>query len=106
MPPDIRDDACLETLTHTYGRDIFARTGRSGPVLFSPSWWDDRLMNWTMANEAIKVQLFRFIDALPLLHSPEQVNRHLREYFGEAEAHLSNWQRLALRYMPSNGLAG
>ena len=30
-------------------------------------WWDERMMDWTMHDEAVKVQLFRFIDALPQL---------------------------------------
>src|SRR5260370_23908621 len=58
----------LEALTQDYGREIFARVGRQGPFLFSPAWWDERLMQWTMGDPAIKVQLFRFIHALPLLH--------------------------------------
>src|SRR5713226_3024781 len=91
MAFDISTDPKLEALTRDYGREIFARVGHTGPVPFSLSWWDDRLMNWTMADEAVKLQLFRFIDVLPLLHSPREVNRHLREYFQEAERHLPGW---------------
>ena len=79
MPPEIGTEADLEALTHDYGREIFARIGHGGMLPFSPSWWDERLLSWTMGDEAIKVQLFRFIDVLPLLHSSREVNRHLRE---------------------------
>jgi RHH-type proline utilization regulon transcriptional repressor/proline dehydrogenase/delta 1-pyrroline-5-carboxylate dehydrogenase len=106
MPSAVAYDTKLEALTHDYGREIFARVGRGGPLTFSPRWWDDRLMEWTMGDEAVKVQLFRFIDALPLLHTSEDVNRHLREYFTEAEPHLPSWLRFGLRFMPENGLAG
>jgi RHH-type proline utilization regulon transcriptional repressor/proline dehydrogenase/delta 1-pyrroline-5-carboxylate dehydrogenase len=106
MPPEIGTEADLEALTHDYGREIFARIGHGGMLPFSPSWWDERLMSWTMGDEAIKVQLFRFIDVLPLLHSSQEVNRHLHEYFGEAEEHLPAWLRLALRYLPSDGFTG
>ncbi|HMC87965.1 MAG TPA: proline dehydrogenase family protein, partial [Gemmataceae bacterium] len=106
MAPDVQDDPSVEALTQDYGREIFARLGRTMPLPFSPSWWDERLMNWTMAAEAVKVQLFRFIDVLPLLHSPAEINRHLREYFNEARAELPRWMTAALPYMPSNGLAG
>ena len=75
-------------LTHAYGRELFARLDRRGRLCCSVrAWWDDRLMEWTMGDEAVKVQLFRFIDALPLLHAPADVSRHLREYFGEAGEH-------------------
>jgi RHH-type transcriptional regulator, proline utilization regulon repressor / proline dehydrogenase / delta 1-pyrroline-5-carboxylate dehydrogenase len=106
MAPDVHDDPAVEALTQDYGREIFARLGRTLPLPFSPGWWDERLMNWTMAAEAVKVQLFRFIDVLPLLHSPGEINRHLREYFNEAKAELPRWMTAALPYMPSHGLAG
>ncbi len=98
--------AAVETLTRGYGREIFARVGRAGPMPFSPPWWDERLMEWSMGDEAIKLQLFRFVDVLPLLHSPETIARHLREYFGEAREHLSGWLRIALRCLPSGGFLG
>src|SRR5947209_20218528 len=98
--------ADVEALTQDYGREIFARLERRGPLLFSPAWFDERLMEWTMGNEAIKLQLFRFIDALPLLHSPADVNRHLREYFAEAGTQLPGWLRFGLRWLPENGFAG
>src|SRR5947209_14062284 len=63
-------------------------------------------MGWTMGNEALKVQLFRFIDVLPLLHSPQEINRHLREYFTELGPGSPPWVRLGLRFMPRNGVVG
>ena len=98
--------ADLEALTRDYGREIFARLERTGPVVFSPGWFDDRLMEWTMGNPAVKVQLFRFIDALPLLHSAPEVSRHLREYFAEAGPDLPAWLRAGMRWLPHNGFAG
>ncbi len=96
----------LESLTHSYGREIFARLERTGPLPFSPGWWDERLMDWTMSAEALKVQLFRFIDVLPLLHAAPEINRHLREYFAEAAPHLPPWMRFGLRYLPNDGFTG
>jgi RHH-type transcriptional regulator, proline utilization regulon repressor / proline dehydrogenase / delta 1-pyrroline-5-carboxylate dehydrogenase len=69
----------VESSTQSIGRSIFARLGRRGPFPLSPSWWDDRLMDWTMKETAVKVQLFRFIDVLPLLKQPAEITRHLRE---------------------------
>jgi RHH-type proline utilization regulon transcriptional repressor/proline dehydrogenase/delta 1-pyrroline-5-carboxylate dehydrogenase len=95
----------LEGLTRAYGREIFARLNGSGPVPFSPSWLDERLMEWSMGDEAVKLQLFRFVDVLPLLDSPASISRHLREYFGEAKG-LPRWLTLGLRWLPSRGLMG
>src|SRR6266446_390781 len=98
------DEKKLESLTRAYGEELFARVDRRGPMLLTPAWWDERFMALTMADESLKVQLFRFIDALPLLKTPEAIARHLREYFEEAE-HLPAWVRWALPLMPRQGLA-
>ena len=37
-----------------------------------------------VADQAVKVQLFRFIDVLPQLQTAEATTSHLREYFEEA----------------------
>jgi RHH-type proline utilization regulon transcriptional repressor/proline dehydrogenase/delta 1-pyrroline-5-carboxylate dehydrogenase len=96
----------LETLTIRYGHEIFGRLERPTPLPFGPSWWDDRLMEWSMGDEAIKVQLFRFVDVLPLLSTPADITRHLREYFGEAHERLPGWLTFALRWLPSTGILG
>ncbi|MGD1858844.1 MAG: L-glutamate gamma-semialdehyde dehydrogenase [Leptolyngbyaceae cyanobacterium] len=42
--------------------------------------WDDKIMDIAMAHPGLKVQLFRFIDALPSLRSKPEIARHLQEY--------------------------
>ncbi|HEX8200585.1 MAG TPA: proline dehydrogenase family protein, partial [Isosphaeraceae bacterium] len=69
--------------TREIGRELFARIG-SGPSPLEGAWWDDRLMALTLGDPRVKVQLFRFIDALPALKDPGSVRRHLREYLDEA----------------------
>ncbi len=96
----------VESSTQSIGRSIFARLGRRGPFPLTPAWWDDRLMDWTMKETAVKVQLFRFIDVLPLLKQPADITRHLREYFQEAEESLPGWMRRSLPFMPQHGIAG
>ena len=93
----------LEQLTRAYGHEMFARVSQCTPILFTPRWWDERLMDWTMHDEVVKVQLFRFIDALPQLRSPESITRHLREYFAETREHLPGWARVGLRFIPRTG---
>src|SRR5262245_1105024 len=99
-PPDV------EALTQTYGREIFARLNRSGPLLFTPAWFDEQLMNLTMGDPALKVQLFRFIDTLPILRTPEEVSSHLREYLDEAADELPGWMRLGTGLLPRRGPGG
>src|SRR5437899_2171104 len=95
-----------EDRVRAYGREIFARLDRRAPVVFTPAWIDDQLMQWSMRDEAVKVQLFRFIDALPNLKSPEEISAHLRDYFREAGDHLPAWLRRVVNRLPSRGLGG
>ncbi|MCS7046985.1 MAG: proline dehydrogenase family protein, partial [Gemmataceae bacterium] len=97
------DQDKLERLTRAYGEELFARLDRRGPLPFSPRWWDDKMLALTMHDEAVKLQLFRFIDALPLLHTPEAISRHLIEYFEEAVDDLPAWARRGLRWLPGSG---
>ena len=73
----------IEAETQEIGRELFARLERRSPSIFERRWWDDRILSWAMADESVKVQMFRFIDVLPMLHSSEAVTRHLQEYFDD-----------------------
>src|SRR5438270_8617667 len=95
-----------EARTRAYGHEIFARLDRGAPTVFSLGWLDDLLMQWSMGDEAVKVQLFRFIDALPNLRDPADVSRHLREYFLEAGNHVGPWLRRGVGLLPENGVGG
>jgi RHH-type proline utilization regulon transcriptional repressor/proline dehydrogenase/delta 1-pyrroline-5-carboxylate dehydrogenase len=37
-------------------------------------------MDWSMKDQDFKVQLFRFVDAFPVLTTPEMVHEHLMDY--------------------------
>src|SRR3954449_7601459 len=82
------------------GRALFDRIGR-GPSPWQRGWWDDRLMNLTLDDPEVKVQLFRFIDAMPVLTSSQSVRRHLAEYLGEAGGRVPWFFRLALSMAPT-----
>ncbi len=96
----------LEPRVRAFGREIFARLDRQGPVPLTRAWMDDQLMGLTMNNEALKVQLFRFVDCLPYLHDPVEVSRHLREYLGEAREQLPWWAKFGVRFLPKGGIGG
>ncbi len=56
--------------------------------------WDDKIMNWAMGNENLRVQLFRLIDCLPALQSKQEIARHLREYLGNANVEVAGLKTL------------
>src|SRR5215218_10049666 len=93
-----------EARTRAYGLDLFARLDRRGPTVFTPAWLDDQLMAASMSDPAVKVQLFRFIDALPNLTNPDDIGRHLREYFQAAGDAVPPWVRRAVRWLPEKGV--
>jgi RHH-type proline utilization regulon transcriptional repressor/proline dehydrogenase/delta 1-pyrroline-5-carboxylate dehydrogenase len=96
----------LETRVQQYGREIFARLAGTGPLPFSSGWLDERLMEWTMGDEEVKLQLFRFVDVLPQLRRPDDISRHLQEYFAEAGERLPGWIRHGVRWLPHRGVPG
>lgn len=98
------DSVSLEDLTRRIGQDLFARLEGEKPTVFSPKWFDDQLMAWSMEDELVKVQLFRFIDVLPaLLGSTPNTVRHVKEYFGLAKHRLPMLARWGLNVLPQRG---
>ncbi len=71
----------IEQQTKIIGREIFSRLKAESPSVFHFAWWDEKILDWCMRDEMLKVQMFRFIDVLPMLKTGEQVARHLQEYF-------------------------
>jgi len=65
-----------------HAAELYASAAAEPPRLFDQNWWSGRLLEWAIRDEAFKVQLFRFIDVLPTLKSPEQITRLVEEYFG------------------------
>ena len=74
------NDAALEARTLQLGRDIFAKV-RGRKQKTAGAWWNSKLIEHSLKDEALKVQLFRFTDVLPMLKDGKQVARHLNEYF-------------------------
>ncbi len=82
------------------GRALFERVGR-GPSPVDRGWWDDRMMGLTLGDPTVKVQLFRFVDAMPTLAGPEAIRRHLAEYLDEAGDRVPWWLRAAVALAPA-----
>src|SRR5688500_6672245 len=69
----------VEARTQQLGRELFTRIkvkkSKSG------GWWNSKLIDMSMKDEALKIQLFRFVDVLPMLRDSKQVAQHMDEYF-------------------------
>ncbi len=78
----------LEDHIRKIGEEIHSMMAATSPSILDPSWWSGRVLEWAMNNEWFKVQMFRFIDVLPVLKGRRQVTRFIREYFEETGASL------------------
>jgi RHH-type proline utilization regulon transcriptional repressor/proline dehydrogenase/delta 1-pyrroline-5-carboxylate dehydrogenase len=93
----------LERRTREIGRELFERIG-GGPKPWQRAWWEDRFIGGTLDDPLVRVQLFRFIDALPALKTAGSIRRHLAEYLAEAGDRVPWWLRLALSLAPAGSL--
>jgi RHH-type proline utilization regulon transcriptional repressor/proline dehydrogenase/delta 1-pyrroline-5-carboxylate dehydrogenase len=75
------DNPQVEELTQKLGREMFARMRAASPRCYQFAWWQERMLQVLMQDEWFKVQAFRFIDVLPMMHTATDVARHLKEYF-------------------------
>ena len=92
----------IEQRTQEIGHELFGRVQHRSPSIFHGRWWEDRLMSWAMSDEAVKVQMFRFVDVLPMLKDHNSIARHLDEYFEQVRDHLPWAARLGLDLSTSN----
>ncbi|HEY3913847.1 MAG TPA: proline dehydrogenase family protein [Verrucomicrobiae bacterium] len=72
--------APLQQNIEARGMEIFAQMKHANRAGFSTIM--GRLMNWSMRNDALKTNLFRFVDVLPALNSSAEIARHAQEYLG------------------------
>jgi len=98
--------SAVEAETQNIGRHLFEHLHRRKPTIFERRWWDDRLMNWAMSDESVKVQMFRFVDVLPMLKTHEAITRHLQEYFEDVRQYLPWAARLGLDVSRPNTVFG
>ncbi len=102
----LADLASIERTTREVGETVLNLVSRRAPHVFQRRWWDDRIMSWAMKNESVKVQMFRFIDVLPMLNRREAITRHLQEYFEEVHEHLPTAVRLGMQVAQPDSIAG
>ncbi len=82
MSPD------FQSQVEKQGELIISAMQKENMSLFNKNWWYGKVMDWSMKNEAFKVQMFRFIDVLPSLNSNTEIAHHLKEYFSDENEEL------------------
>lgn len=81
-------DPALNRKIVSFGRSIFADLEDIEESPLSMRYWNSQLMQWSMSVPDFKVSLFRLVDVLPTLKSPEAVGDHVRQYLTEAAGRL------------------
>jgi len=104
MAKSPRIEERVEKRTQEIGHDLLERLQHRAPSMFHGQWWEDRLLNWAMEDEAVKVQMFRFVDVLPMLKDHISISRHLEEYFQEVRERLPWAARLGLDLSSGNSI--
>ncbi|MDX2231458.1 MAG: L-glutamate gamma-semialdehyde dehydrogenase [Leptolyngbyaceae cyanobacterium bins.349] len=98
-----------ESKTQEIARQLITAT-REGRSLFAQMRdqmrWDDKLLNWTMGNPGLRVQLFRLIDCLPALRSKPEIARHLQEYLSQEDVELPGALKGMLNFANPDSMPG
>ncbi len=95
--PGALASSALEPRIQEIGRDLLQRARGHKAGLLSARFYSDKLMEWSMRDQAFKVQLFRFVDAFPMLKTPDAVHEHLSDYLTQPGVKLPPGMDLGLK---------
>jgi len=101
LSKDRIDDAILHD-----GKDLFAKMKGEAPGVFNTAYWQGALLEWAMKDPDFKIDMFRFVDVLPVLDDKEQVSRHIKEYLLKEGRELPAVMNMALKAASSGLTAG
>ncbi|MEZ6318364.1 MAG: proline dehydrogenase family protein [Phycisphaerales bacterium] len=90
-------DADHERRVMELGTEMLERARAHKSGLLSARFYSDKLMDWSMKDHEFKVQLFRFVDAFPMLRTPEAVHEHLSDYLTQPGVKLPAGMDLGLK---------
>jgi len=62
------------------GSEMLDRARKHSSGILSSKFYSEKLMEWSMKDQDFKVQMFRFVDAFPVLTTPEMIHDHLTDY--------------------------
>lgn len=91
------DNPRIDAETLKLGEDLWNRMQGEIPGLFNKDYWQGRLLEWVMKDPGFKVDLFRFVDVLPVLQTTEQVAEHIRTYLLKEGRELPGLINVALK---------
>lgn len=77
--------AATEEEIRAIGQKILVQMGKESPSVFKKDFWQGQVMELSMKMPAFKVEMFRFVDVLPVLQDSTEVARHIQEYFCRPE---------------------
>ncbi|MEO8893921.1 MAG: L-glutamate gamma-semialdehyde dehydrogenase [Coleofasciculaceae cyanobacterium] len=99
-----------ETKTQEIAKQLLAATQESKRSFFGKMRdqmrWDDKLLDWAMANPGLRAQLFRFIDTLPALRSKPEIARHMQEYLSDESVELPSALKGMLNFASADSMPG
>ncbi len=76
--PDTFNDRVI-----SFGESVFRDVGDFELSPLETRFWNARMMEWSMAHPDLKVNLFRLVDVLPTLKTPQAIADHVRQYLTE-----------------------
>lgn len=94
----------MEEQIRRIGHQIFAGMPKKSPSVFKKDFWNGKIMDWSMRDEAFKVEMFRFVDVFPVLRTPEQIAQHLKEYFCRPDQDFPAWIQLGMKSVSAGSL--
>lgn len=65
---------------YAIGKQLFELTQGEQPSIFNRDFWQGKLMDFVMRDPSFKVDMFRFVDVLPVLTSTSAISQHIKEY--------------------------
>ena len=86
-----------ETRVRAIGTELLDRAREHKAGLLSAKFYSDKLMDWSMRDHEFKVQLFRFVDAFPVLTTPDMVHDHLADYLTQPNVKLPPGMDIGLK---------
>lgn len=79
------------------GLAIFKAAKNQKNNLFDKEYWISRLLEWVMKDPSFKIDLFRFVDVLPVLTNSDQIAKHIKEYLLKKDRNIPLLMNTALK---------
>jgi RHH-type transcriptional regulator, proline utilization regulon repressor / proline dehydrogenase / delta 1-pyrroline-5-carboxylate dehydrogenase len=95
-----------EEKTQAIAKQLISETQEKRSLFDSLSGLDQKILDWTMSNPNLRVQLFRFIDCLPALTNNAEIANHLQEYLAVEEVELPSALKALLSFAQPDSLPG